>query len=126
MNKFEIASTQRTPHVVFDSEQGFFLIEGESYPEDVRAIFDEPVRIVQNHLVSEFANDFVFTFKLKYFNSSTARVLMDLFIAIEESSQRGRKIRVEWHHEADDDNMQELGEEFCEELHATKYSILSD
>lgn len=125
MNKFEIASTQRTPHIVFDPEQNFFLIEGESYPEDVRAIFDQPMAVVQSYLMSEFAAELVFAFKLKYFNSSTARVLMDLFIAIEESSQRGRKIRVEWHHEADDDNMQELGEEFCEELHATAFSILA-
>jgi hypothetical protein len=125
MNKFEIAPTQRTPHVVFDPEAGIFLIEGESYPEDVRMVFDEPMSLVLRHLASGFENELVVAFKLRYFNSSTARVIMDLFVAVEESSQRGNKIRVEWHHEADDDNMQELGEEFCEELHATIFSVLA-
>jgi len=124
MSHFDIAATQRTPHLLFDIEQGVFLMEGESYPEDVKAVFDVPMAAVSRHLSGRFEQEMVFAFKLKYFNSSSAKVLMDLFLAIEESAQNGNVLRVEWHHEADDDNMQELGEEFCEELNLAKFEIL--
>ena len=64
-------------------------------------------------------------FKLKYFNSSSAKVLMDLFLAVEESAARGNEFKIEWHYASDDDNMQELGEEFAEELDKAEFAMVA-
>lgn len=50
---------------------------------------------------------------------------MDLFIAIEEAASRGNRLKIEWHYAADDDNMQELGEEFAEELDKAEFAMVA-
>jgi len=46
-------------------------------------------------------------------------------LAIEESAARGNTVKIEWHYASDDDNMQELGEEFAEELEKTEFSMVA-
>jgi len=125
MEKFDIAATARTPHMSFDPDTGSFLLEGESYPEDTKKFYDAPLSSVYEFLDTELTLSAVFSFKLKYFNSSSAKVLMDLFVAVEESAQRGNLFKIEWHCAADDDNMQELGEEFAEELDKTEFAMVA-
>jgi hypothetical protein len=117
MEKIDIAATARTPHLSFDPATGVFVLEGESYPEDTKKFYDTPLSKVEVKAV--------FSFKLKYFNSSSAKVLMDLFLAVEESAARGNEFKIEWHYASDDDNMQELGEEFAEELDKAEFAMVA-
>jgi hypothetical protein len=125
MEKFDIAATARTPHLSFDPVSGAFVLEGESYPEDTKKFYDAPLSNVYSYLETATDIHALFTFKLKYFNSSSAKVLMDLFLAIEESASRGNTVKIEWHYASDDDNMQELGEEFAEELEKADFSMVA-
>lgn len=125
MEKIDIAATARTPHLSFDPATGIFLLEGESYPEDTKKFYDAPLSNVYSFLELETVCKAVFSFKLKYFNSSSAKVLMDLFLAIEESASRGNAFKIEWHYASDDDNMQELGEEFAEELDKAEFAMVA-
>ena len=45
--------------------------------------------------------------------------------AIEEAAQAGNDMSVEWHYAEDDDNMQELGEEFSEELQTAQFALMT-
>jgi hypothetical protein len=125
MEKFDIAATARTPQMSFDPATGIFVLSGESYPEDTKKFYDAPLANVYSYLETDFESHAVFSFKLKYFNSSSAKVLMDLFIAIEEAASRGNHLKIEWHYAADDDNMQELGEEFAEELEKAEFAMVA-
>jgi hypothetical protein len=125
MENIDIQAGARTPQISFNPSEGVFLLEGESYPEDTRKFYDEPLSKVHGFLGGRFEQPCTFAFKLKYFNSSSAKVLMDLFIAIEESAVSGNVVSVEWHCAEDDDNMQELGEEFSEELSQAKFSLIT-
>lgn len=125
MEKIDIAATARTPLLSFDPATGQFLLEGESYPEDTKKFYDAPLSLVYSFLEESVPSKAVFSFKLKYFNSSSAKVLMDLFLAIEESASRGNPFKIEWHYAADDDNMQELGEEFAEELDKAEFEMVA-
>lgn len=125
MEKIDIAATARTPLLSFDRTTGHFLLEGESYPEDTKKFYDAPLSHVYSFLEESATSKAVFSFKLKYFNSSSAKVLMDLFLAIEESASRGNGFKIEWHYASDDDNMQELGEEFAEELDKTEFEMVA-
>jgi hypothetical protein len=62
---------------------------------------------------------------MTYFNSSSAKVMMDLFSAVEESASEGNDVMIAWHHADDDDNMRELGEEFSEELVNAKFKLVT-
>lgn len=125
MENFDIAPTARTPHLSFDAATGQFVLEGESYPEDTKKFYDAPLSNVYSYLDSTSDAKALFIFKLKYFNSSSAKVLMDLFLAIEESASKGNQFKIEWHYAADDDNMQELGEEFAEELDKAEFVMVT-
>jgi hypothetical protein len=125
METIEIQATARTPLISFKPAEGLFILEGESYPEDTKKFYDAPLVHVYSYLRESAVPPTKFTFRLKYFNSSSAKVLMDLFVAIEESAIAGNDMLVEWHHAEDDDNMQELGEEFSEELQTAKFSLVT-
>jgi hypothetical protein len=125
MDNIEIQATARTPLITFNPAEAIFLLEGESYPEDTKKFYDTPLATVYAYLRQSGLKPSKFIFRLKYFNSSSAKVLMDLFVAIEESALAGNMISVEWHHAADDDNMQELGEEFSEELQTAQFALMT-
>jgi hypothetical protein len=124
MENINIAATGRTPALSLDLTDRVFLLEGESYPEDTKKFYEAPITQVQEFLAQSHVGPVTCQFKLKYFNSSSAKVLMDLFTSIESSAEAGNVISVEWHHIADDDNMQELGEEFSEELNAAQFKLV--
>ncbi len=125
MDTIDIQATARTPLLSFKPTEGLFLLEGESYPEDTRKFYDAPLANVYAYLAQSTMPPSKFVFRLKYFNSSSAKVLMDLFVAIEDAASAGHAISVEWHHAEDDDNMQELGEEFSEELQVASFSMVT-
>jgi hypothetical protein len=125
MQNIDIPATARTPRLQFDYQEGNFLIEGESYPEDTKKFYDGHLAGVYSFLGTKIDRPCCISFKLKYFNSSSAKILMDLIIAVEESAKTGNELKVEWHCADDDDNMQELGEEFSEELVEAKFELVT-
>jgi len=123
MEKISISSTARTPAVEFDPVARTFVLSGESYPEDPFKFFADPLATVNAFLEEKHEGPIHFEFRLTYFNSSSAKVLMDLFCSLEEAASRGNDVSVDWVYAEDDDNMLELGEEFSEELSAAKFSL---
>ncbi|NBT74422.1 MAG: DUF1987 domain-containing protein [Betaproteobacteria bacterium] len=124
MENIDIPSTARTPRLSLDVASRVFLLEGESYPEDTKKFYEEPVSHVINFLSQSHDGEVVARFKFKYFNSSSAKVLMDLCTALESSAKAGNQVLVEWHYVSDDENMKELGEEFSEELSAARFTLI--
>ena len=64
-----------------------------------------------------------FRFELIYFNSSTAKIVMELFEALEETAVSGNQVVITWVYETGDDNIKELGEEFAEELSNARFLL---
>jgi len=123
MENIKISSTERTPEINFDFENNIFHITGESYPENVNSFYDDILGKLKNHL-SELSDAAVeLNFELIYFNSSTAKVLMELFDMMDETAEDGNKVVVNWIYEEDDDHMEELGEEFGEDLETAKFNM---
>lgn len=126
MKNIKIAATERSPEIDFDFETGHFAIKGESYPEDVSEFYGEIIGGFNKYLARLENAEIVVDFSLVYFNSSSAKILMGLFDNLEEVASRGNKVTVNWHYEADDDNMEELGEEFGEDLQHAKFNMLPE
>lgn len=125
MEKILIEATARTPKFDFDPAQRTLVLSGESYPEDPTKFFAEPMAQVYEFLKEKHDGQVRFSFQMTYFNSSSAKVLMNLFSALEDCASAGNEVLIEWHHADDDDNMRELGEEFSEELVNAKFSMLN-
>ena len=123
MENIKIKATDRSPEVDFNFGTNTFTLRGESYPEDVNAFFGRLVESLEGHLSSLEEAEVLFNFELVYFNSSSAKILMGLFELLEETAKKGSKVHVVWSYEEDDDNMEELGNEFCEDLENATYEL---
>lgn len=126
MKNIKIAATERSPEIGFNFETGHFAIKGESYPEDVSEFYGEIIGEFNKYLARLENAEIVVDFSLIYFNSSSAKILMGLFDNLEEVAAKGNNVTVNWHYEADDDNMKELGEEFGEDLEHARFTMLPE
>ena len=122
---FHLTASERTPMLHFAFAEGRFLIEGESYPEDVRSFYDTPMKVLEQWL-SSGEQPVEFDFKLVYFNSASAKVFFNLMERLDNAAQAGRPCTVRWHHAADDDNIRELGEEFGTDLEAVIFELVAE
>ena len=123
MDNIIIAATERSPELSFNFAANTYIIKGESYPEDVTDFYGEALKALEVHLEGLDGGTVTFTFELIYFNSSSAKILMSLFDMLEEVAEAGNTVNIEWIYEADDDNMEELGEEFGEDLEEANFKM---
>ncbi len=107
-----IPAESRTPEVGFSTKA--CTIKGECYPEDISE-FSAPI---MEQLDSDVAatDSYQVDIELYYFNSSSAKFLFDLFEFLDQSAANNKQIGVTWRYRADDDTMQDAGEEFREDL----------
>lgn len=121
MENIKIEASDRSPEVDFDFEKNVFALRGESYPEDVTAFFGPVIGNLEEHLASLKGAEVRFDFELIYFNSSSAKVLMGLFDMLDETADDGNTVVINWIFDEEDDNMEELGEEFGEDLENVQF-----
>ena len=120
MEKIDIPATNRTPSVRFDFAAGHLKIAGESYPEDVTTFYNPLFAALDEWLADSGCTACRFDFELIYFNSSSAKAIMMLMEKLDAAAARGVRVDVHWFHDPEDETMEELGEEFGEDLeHAT-------
>ena len=121
MKPLKIDATEFSPKIHFDSQSHVFEIAGHSRPEDVRDFYYPVINWLEEFAESEIKykneydeNPLKVKFKMEYFNSSSAKFLLDILVEINKLAKKGINTKVEWYFEEGDDDMQEVGEEFSE------------
>ena len=122
-DKIDIAATTRTSAVTFDFTQHHLKIRGESYPEDVTEFYGPVFTALDNYLSKLGKGSCRFDFELIYLNSSSAKAIMMLMDKLEAAAKKGAEVVVYWYYDKEDDTMQELGEEFGEDLENAKFHL---
>jgi hypothetical protein len=112
---------QRTPQVELTPTS--CLIRGECYPENISEWSDPVLKALEECLGND-ESEFKVDIELYYFNSSSAKFLFDFFEFLEESAEGGKAITVNWRYRAEDDTMQEAGEDFQEDMEACTYNMV--
>ena len=120
MEKLIIEPTLNSPRVVLDPENNLFEFSGESRPEDVRNFY-MPVlewleefagEILKNPLPKGSASP-VFNFFFEYFNSTSAKYILDVFKTLGKIDPDGKNLLIKWSYEEDDEDMLEVGMEMA-------------
>jgi len=116
MRKLIIEKTSSSPKVILDPDKKIFEISGESRPHDVGSFYGEILNWMDDyshHLFRspEGKDPVIFNFDLDYFNSSSAKYLLDFCKKISSVRSKGMNIDVKWHYEKDDADMLEVGRE---------------
>ncbi|MBF0192321.1 MAG: DUF1987 domain-containing protein [Magnetococcales bacterium] len=124
MEHIKLEPTKRSPGIDFDFASGIFSMSGESYPEDVNKFFGPLIGQLKGYLSAARGATIRFSFDLIYFNSTTAKVVMGLFEMLDEAAEAGNTVTITWFFAADDSNMEELGEEFSEDLEHASFEMV--
>lgn len=114
MNDLKIVSTQSTPLIETDTSRGVIYMEGDSYPENSYEFYSDLVAWVSSYL-KENERPLVLELALLYLNTSSIKVMMDIFDELEEAHQNGRVVTVNWRYDIDNERVAELAEEFKED-----------
>lgn len=123
MTNLTIAETKTTPSINFDVQSGVLSITGESYPDSALQFYQQVLNWLNQYL-SESTQPIVMNFKFSYFNTSTSKCILDVLSLLEEAYAKGRKVEVIWHYRQDDEDMQESGEEFAQDINLP-FSLVS-
>lgn len=107
-----LEGTDKTPIVRFDTGGGTLEIEGCSIHENADRFFRPLMEAVEAYARAPQKQTRV-RISLTYFNSSSAKYLLDLLKILDEVHASGKgKVSLEWHHQEDDLDMQEAGEDY--------------
>ena len=115
MPSFEREATARTPEVILDDATGTLVLSGESYPEDVPAFYADITTAIEAYFAAK-DDAFHVTIKLTYFNSSSARALMELLDLLDNAAGLGRSISVDWFCDTDDDITREFAQDISSDV----------
>ena len=125
MEPLIIGATDKTPGIILDPYTDHFEILGNSRPENVSEFY-YPVINWLNEFEKEVLDKKVikfnkkhplnFSLKMNYFNSSSAKFLYDVMSELVKFHKKGHIIRILWHFEEKDEDMQYAGEEMSELL----------
>ena len=121
--RLEREKTDLTPYVLIDEERGYMIFEGESYHENVFDFFSEINEWLKRFLSTDF-DSFTFDCELKYFNSSTVRILLNMLIEMERSDGCD-KITVNWITTSNNKIIIECGEDFKEGLEKLTFNLVT-
>ena len=110
MEKLIIESTQNSPSVVLDPAAGVYEFSGESRPENVRNFYG-PVLDWLEQYAGGSPGPGTFVFNFDYFNSTSAKYILDIFKILRSVRDKNRDLTIQWHYEEDDEDMYEVGME---------------
>ena len=118
MEKLVIEPTFNSPSVILDPESNQFDFSGESRPENVRKFYlpilewlDSFAKEQSDMSSSARSSSLLVRFNFEYFNSTSAKYILDIFKALNVLNNLGIEILVKWLYEEDDEDMLEVGEE---------------
>jgi SiaC family regulatory phosphoprotein len=124
MDNLLIEATKYTPHISFNAETNILDLKGETYPENT-AEFYAPVFSWLEEYLQQLGDQAVrVNMEIIYFNSSSSKVLMDLFDRFEEAVNEGKQISINWIYDKEDDSALEYGEEFQEDLEVLQLNLV--
>jgi hypothetical protein len=124
MEPYIIERTKSSPQVEIDPGRGVVNIQGESFPENA-AKFYEPVFEKLEEVLSNLGEGQALNvaIELNYFNSSSSKILLDLFERLEEATEEGGTISVRWFYHPENETIQECGEEFQEDVQDLDFQL---
>jgi len=116
IRKLIIDKTNTTPEVVLDPEKKIYKISGESRPSDVREFYDQIISWLIDFRweftnAKDYNEPFNFSFHLAYFNSSSAKLILDICKILSSLKLNGFNITISWFYDPDDIDMLEVGKE---------------
>lgn len=128
MDTLQIELTGNTPQTLMDHQKHLIEFSGDSRPEDVQKFYGPILKWLEEYkkyiyyLKDTQSSTIKITgnFKFEYFNSSSAKYVMDVILALGDIANGDNiELSLNWYYDSMDEDMKESGEEFEDMLDIT-------
>ncbi len=127
MEALIIEATESSPAVKFDIVSNLFIISGKSRPENTGKFYSPIIDWVTKfeEVLTSRKNEktdnatVVLVINMEYFNSISAKYILDIILILKDFVLKGHKIAIEWHYSKSDDDMLDTGKEFSNMVNLT-------
>jgi hypothetical protein len=119
MTPIKIAQTEFTPEIVFAPLEHTLSIEGECHPENPAAFFGPILQLLEQYFKAVKPPKFLTTIRFAYINSASTKAMRQVFLILNDASQNGCSVDINWVFDPDDDAIQELGQDLLYGVGAT-------
>ena len=124
MEALIVNGTEFSPTIIFDPTTLKFELSGESRPENSGKFYEPVIKWIEQYESVLFwqKNKFekqhkiIFEIKLEYFNSVSAKYIMEILTLLNKFYSAGYDVQVKWYYDQLDTDMKESGEEFAKLL----------
>jgi hypothetical protein len=114
LSTLEIAATITTPKIDCDPDKGLILMEGNSYPENSFEFFKDLLIWIETYLDTQ-TTPLTLELRLVYLNTSSAKIMVDIFDMLEEAYAKGHEVKVYWFYDSRNERVVGSAEEFKED-----------
>ncbi|HTL80344.1 MAG TPA: DUF1987 domain-containing protein [Bacteroidia bacterium] len=111
MEPLFIEHTKVTPRIILDEGKNVFSITGRSIPADATVFFLAADKWAEKFVQAFTGKSITFDIKLDHLNTGSVRSILSILSKLLKMQSRGVKVDVNWHYEADDDDIRDKGEE---------------
>jgi len=111
MEAITLDGTKKTPMVLLDPA-GKIRISGRSIPEDASKFYDNILNWVMEY-IADPQDSTIVDIELEYFNSGSAKFVMQILRELSELIHNGKDMKVNWYYEEGDDDILERGEYYA-------------
>lgn len=115
MEPLYIESTLKTPEVKFNNHTGIFEVKGMSCAE-YALDFYKPLFSWLDKYIEDPQSKTTVNIHFKYFNTSSAKCILQLFERITQLEVAGRQLEINWFYNKNDEQMLADGENYSEIL----------
>ncbi len=113
MNTFRIEAQKKTPFIEIDPIQKSITMQGMSSSENSLNLYKKVIEFMDQ--CNENASPIIHAeINFKYFNTSSAKCILDILDRISQQQQNGHQVKITWYYEEDDIEMLEAIQNYSE------------
>ncbi len=105
-------SSAQTPIINFDPTSGIMVIKGRAIPDDTDDFWMPILSWFESYMLSPNEQT-VFKVNLEYFNISSSKRILFLLYKLNELSDKGFDVHVDWEYRTEDEDMYEVGQDYA-------------
>ena len=124
MENLIIEATKYTPVINMNAKKGIVSLVGKSYPENTFEFYKPMMTWFEEYFSGNEKEKTIINLEIIYFNSSSSKLLFDLFDLLEEEHKSGKTIEINWIYDEENVSALEEGEDFNEDFEALNFNLV--
>ena len=113
MESMYIQKTKKTPLINLNIKESIFQIKGPSFSENIVDVYNPIIDWIGQSL-TELENELICEMYFTVLNSASHKKIFQILIKLNSFLDNGKKIKVKWYYDEDDEDIMEMGEDLIE------------